>query len=211
MSFSCLSSVSTKAVKKKKKSTQNNKRSVVPPLLCLGVESKWNIRGFSSTATISTLHPHPGAPAPPFCVWLTFLQTCCVPKFCWAASGLTKKISWWANRPEAPEPAAWPANNEQWVGSAHIPEMFITQLGRTSQGHGHPWHQHWVSLLNASIVAVPQPCGGRTPRKQTVFFFSLLSFLKITSHDSCPLTCSTRLLWKTAWNSLLIRKDDQHG
>ena len=112
------------------------------------------------------------SPAPPFCVWLTFPQTCFIWKFCSVASGFKHKISWWANRPEAPKSAAWPTNNEQWrwnVLSVYIPEKFVTQIIGTSQGH--LLHQHWPSLMNASIVdTVPaMPRGRFLPHRLSSF------------------------------------------
>lgn len=72
-------------------------------------------------------------------------------------------------------------NNEQWmwnVRSVYIPERFVTQLIRTSQGHrcsntGSHW---WI----CPVWGQSQPCRGENS-KQTVFFFP---FLK--SHHMIP-------------------------
>lgn len=142
-----------------------------------------------------------------FGVWLAFLQTCFRWKFYSEVSGFKKKWNLLIGKQaQGPKVSCLTGNNEQrrWnVHSVYIPERFVPQLIRTTQGQ--LLYQHWESLMNVSIVgAVPATQRGQF---QTDSFLS--PFLKITSHDSFTPIANILRLRGIRPNSLQIRKDSQ--
>lgn len=172
----CLLSVRANAVKTNK-SKQNKKRNVAPPPLCLVVESKWSICVFAIILTRSTLCPHPGVPCtavlclPPVPTDLLSVEV--------LLSGLEFQkqnllVGKQGPRPPSQLPGPLTMNSRGVTSAPHTFRRSSTQLTRTSQGH--PVHQHWAPLMNASIVeAVPATQRGKF--LPDCFLFLSLSFL----------------------------------